>query len=224
MRKFEIVTGKPKRSYKPTLEQYKRAVDRLFKRMREEEYDSKETAKKFLFLQVKILSSREERKALDYDYIRERMSLYFTVTDCLAFLTPREFMQIFPVEKTYDWKKWQIKDYISTMEEISKYDPDQPIGADKIEALLMEYQNPDIANFEVEKMMCMSALRQFRGQKGIMEEFMEEQGIPAYTRYENEGIMVNNLTGEVIKIKEKRKRKPCYLKAIGGENCASNIK
>ena len=63
-------------------------------------------------------------------------------------------------------------------------------------------------------MLCASALRKAMGGKGIMEEFMEEQGIPSYTLYDD-GIMVNNMTGETMKVQKAKKRKPKWLRVVG---------
>ena len=79
---------------------------------------------------------------------------------------------------------------------------------------LWDYQNRDIRNFEVNKMCTLSDMRRLEGHKGLMEEFMEAQGVPSYTLHEKEGCMVNNMTGEVLKISKPKKRVPKYLKVL----------
>ena len=167
-------------------------------------------------MRVRELSKYENYKYLEEEYIHILLGDFFNTTECMATLTPKEFIQIFPITKTYNGEKYQAKDYFSTMKEIQKYDPDSMIG-DKIEEFLMEYWNMDIIDFQVCKISCMSALRRFMGQSGIMEEWAEKEGIPTYTPYDEEKILVNNSTGEVIKVKKPKSRKPKYLKVVGDE-------
>jgi hypothetical protein len=55
-------------------------------------------------------------------------------------LTPREFMNIFPIDKTYDGERFECKDYFYTIKIVRALDQDAPIG-DKLDDLLWEYMN-----------------------------------------------------------------------------------
>lgn len=79
---------------------------------------------------------------------------------------------------------------------------------------LMEYYNRDIMNFEIQKMIIISTIRRMQGEKGLMEEFMEKEGIDTYSYYENEGIMINRRTGEVQKAEKKKPRIPKSLEIV----------
>lgn len=216
MKNFSVIKGKEKRNYKPTREQYENASDRLIEKLKAGKYEPREEIKKLIFLRVRELSKHENYKYLEEGYIHILLDDFFNTTECMAALTPKEFMQIFPITKTYNGEKYQVKDYFSTTKEIQKYDPDSMIG-DRIEEFLMEYWNWDIIEFQVCKLSCMSAARRLMGQSGIMEEWAEKEGIPTYTLYDEEKIMVNNSTGEVIKVKKLKSRKPKYLKVVGAE-------
>ena len=49
-----------------------------------------------------------------------------------------------------------------------------------------------------------------------MSEFLSEQGIASYRYYENEGIMINQETGEISKVQKPAPRIPKYMKVIDG--------
>lgn len=213
MEGWKVIKGREKKNLKPTQEHYDRAIERLNRKIIEGKADSCDH-EKLLFLYVKSLSKHRDFNGMDYDDLSDLLSNYSIVTDSMGYLTPIQFMRLFPVEKSYDGAKWQMKDYFSCMEKARKYDSNKPIGTDRIQEFLMEYWNPDIINFEVCKMLCASALRKAMGGKGIMEEFMEEHGVPSYTLYDD-GIMVNNMTGETMKVQKAKKRKPKWLKVVG---------
>ena len=95
----------------------------------------------------------------------------------IARLTPRELTRIFPITKTYDGQRYEWKDYYFTMEVIQGMGLDAPIG-NRVDDLFFDYQNRHVTMFSAFKMGGCSDLGRYQGQPGIMEEFMEEQGIP----------------------------------------------
>ncbi|MES1051284.1 hypothetical protein FOA24_18485 [Bacillus thuringiensis] len=60
----------------------------------------------------------------------------------------------------------------------------------------------------------MSDIRKYEGDKGLVEEFLEEKGITTHTLYKNQNgkeYLANNDTGEVIPV---QKARPRYLKPV----------
>lgn len=174
--------------------------------------------KKFLFLVVRFI--RHGGKVLregagTREAAQQQMNLMFSIMDMFSMLTPRELMQMFPVDKRYDGKRWEEKDYFFTMEKLRVLDWDKPVGeqADAFE-LLIDYQNMDIDLLVVEVMMSMSLLRQFQGQPGIMEEFMQENGVTPLILHEKEGYLYDPATGKSHALRKPRKRIPKWLKVI----------
>lgn len=211
---MRVIEGKKKKSLKSGRDDYHAALERLSARINQGEKISC-ACEKMIFLFMKYLSAYTDFNGMEYGDLQDLLSDYFAVTDAMSFLTPKQFMRLFPVEKTYDGKRWQMKDYFTCMEAVGRYAPNKPIGADKIQEFLMDYWNPNITRFEVGKMLCASAVRRSAGGKGIMEEFAEDQGIPTYTFYKDENIMVNNSTGELSKVRKAKKRRPRWLKVVG---------
>ena len=213
---MEVIQGNLKEKESVTAI-YSRAIERFFeKHMGAVLGEDNEVTKKFLFLAVKYEAERqhEQEKVKTKEKIEADFRIFSILTDLLSGLTPKEFTQMFPIDKTYDGEKYGIKDYFSTIKAIKKIGPDTVIGSNRIMEFLWDYQNRDIRNFEVNKMCTLSDMRRLEGHKGLMEEFMEAQGVPSYTLHEKEGCMVNNMTGEVLKISKPKKRVHKYLKVL----------
>lgn len=108
------------------------------------------------------------------------------IKDCVGFLTPNEFMTVFPVAKDFDGHKYEIKDYFYTMDYINKLDRNKPINeqVDPLE-FLWEYQNWEVHHFNIEVMRYLSNLRQADGHLGLFEEFMAAQGMETNNTFKN---------------------------------------
>lgn len=139
----------------------------------------------------------DEGRTLAEEQIRFRViDGIFTILGCL---TLRNFVNTFPIDKTYDGEKWQCKDYFSTMEVLSKMDWDKPIGRDELSELLWDYYNADLRHAYIEFTTAMSAIYRAQTSKGIMEQFCEDHGIGTYTMDKKTGVMRDNQTGDVFK-------------------------
>lgn len=143
---------------------------------------------------------------------------FFPVIRLIEAMTPRHFMRLFPIDKTYDGERWQCKDYFFTMEMIEKHGLDTPIG----DALpfLWDYCNPHVRHFLTRCLQALDVHRRQRGQPGALESFFESQGIqiPTYTRVEalnGKTYMRNQQTGEFLPVVQPS-RKPKWWKIIQG--------
>lgn len=147
-----------------------------------------------------------------YEAVQNDTNLFFTISNFMSLLTPREFMEVFPVEKRFDGEKYSIKDYFSTMKHIRSLELDEPIGDEKIDFFLMEYSNKEIFEMMIHRMVTFSDLRRFQGEKGVMEEFLEKEGVETYTKHDD--VIVGNQTGKCFKVSKPRKRIPQQFKVI----------
>jgi len=132
------------------------------------------------------------------------------VKSCMACLTPKEFVNLFPITKEYDGDKWEVKDYYSTIEVLKEYSVNEPLG-DKVDELLWDYQNNDIRFFMLEAMSLMSDIRHLQGKKDFMEEWLEDQGVDTYTVNETDGYIINNTTHKSVPYS---KPMPKYLNIV----------
>ena len=158
---------------------------------------------------ISVLEIRRENARLGTDYTKtleesqatfDLIDALFSVMGCIKL---KNFVTIFPITKEYDGEKWQSKDYFYTIDVLSKMDWDKPIGRDNMYDLLWDYQNDDLREVCVEFTCAMSAIYRSQTGKGIAEEWCDEIGIPTYAVDNINGIMRDNQTGKVTKIKKK---------------------
>lgn len=131
---------------------------------------------------------------------------------CIGRLTPREFITIFPITKTYDGDRWQSKDYFYTMNAMKEFGLDAVIG-DKVHELLWDYMNIKVQIFTVNTLSLMDRIRRAEGKRGMLEEFFGD-AVQTYHKVNDtkgRGFMVNAKTGERHKV---TKRIPRYLKLV----------
>ncbi|MEI4616029.1 MULTISPECIES: hypothetical protein [Bacillus cereus group] len=173
---------------------------------------SQDVYKKVIFSGVRFINNTIEPQG--YEYAKARFLLIGHIQEIIGRITPREFMTIFPIAKEYKGKKYGMKDYFSTMKSMKEMGMDTPIG-ENVREFLWSYHNwEDITEFVVNFMEVMSDIRRFEGGKGLVEEFLEEKGITAYTLCKDQKgkeYLTNNDTGEVIPV---QKARPRYLKPV----------
>lgn len=108
------------------------------------------------------------------------LTLADKVFDAVKEMTPREFMQIFPIEKRYDGEKWGEKDYFSVMEDVKRHGLDKKIT--EPERFLMDYMNDDVGDFIVRFMgLASDAYKRATGRSMLLDG-MEACGME-YTAY-----------------------------------------
>lgn len=155
---------------------------------------------------IREIRRENERVGTDYVQTLEEAQVVFQLIDAIftvcGYLTLRNFVTTFPIEKYYKGAKWEEKDYFSTMEGLANMDWDKPIGRDELSELLWDYDNADLRHAYIEFTNAMSAIYRVQTGKGIMERFCEDHGIDTYTVDRETGIMKDNQTGNIIKPKK----------------------
>ena len=153
------------------------------------------------------------------EYSPERIYEYYTVVMAfVSYLTPRELTQMFPIGKTYDGDRWEMKDYFSSMEAIQEHGGmDIPIG-DEAFSLLYDYENHVTRVFLVNYMSAASQVyKQLHG-IGIMEQFFEDKGISCDTEHTDASgkkYLTDRKTGKTVRV---HRALPRHWKVIeGGE-------
>ena len=170
-----------------------------------------EDLKRIVFSGVKMIAHLDDE--LDYGIATLSIHLIHFITDCASKLTPMEFQTIFPIEKTFDGDKYQMKDYFYTKRYIDSFGPDRVIGEDIME-FLWEYHNRDIGDFVVKTMLALSAIRKAEGKRSLGAELAEIFGLTVYTMQEDHKgrkYLTNTETGETFQV---RKPIPRYLKLV----------
>jgi hypothetical protein len=132
--------------------------------------------KPLVFYAVKLLSVCERRATPDLT-----IQIYFFAEHLIGQLTPRELMEIFPVEKRFDGAKWGVKDYFTTMDAVRAHGMDVPLHESaNLSKFLHDYQNPDVSDMVVNFMCALSDWHERKKGYGFMEKFSAMTGVPLY--------------------------------------------
>lgn len=195
---------------------YYRAMTRLIDTKGPINEDDKDTLKQYVFAGIKYIVTSKRNKQGSYSI--KSASAKFELTDIImgymSELTPQELMTLFPIKKDYDGLKYGNKDYFTTLEDIKVYPLNKPIGRENMLNLLWDYHNWDLRFFLMEYTSAMSDLYKMETGKGIMEQFLEDNGVETYTYHKEEGYLQSNKTGKVTKLKKKKRRVPKQFKVV----------
>ena len=132
------------------------------------------------------------------------------VVELVGQLTPRELLQIFPVEKVYNGERWETKDYFFTMDVLRQHGLDKLLGESVLD-VLWDYTNIHVRLFNVAAMKAIDVLRRMSGRESLLEEWAASNGEKltiCTLRRDRKGRrwIVNNETGERHRVKVKRPR------------------
>lgn len=156
---------------------------------------------------VREIRRENERVGTDYRQSLEETQAIFNLIDAIftimGYIKLKNLVVTFPITKDFDGDKWGCKDYFYTMYVLSKMDLDKPIGRDNIADLLWDYENDDLRHAYVEFTCAMSAIYRSQTGKGLAEKFCDDMGIPTYTINKETGVVMNNQTGQTMKLKKK---------------------
>ena len=119
-------------------------------------------------------------------------------------------IKIFPVEKNYDGDKWGCKDYFFTMDVLKKKGLDNAVGRDSVFDLMWDYDNRDLREVTVFYMSCMSAMYKQQTGVSMAEKFCEDNGIGTYTMDRENGLLIDNQSGEIAKMSNK----PSFMQIV----------
>ena len=163
-----------------------------------------------------INASRRTTDKTDVASAQRHFAFIEYIQILMSQLTPREFMQLFPIEKKYDGKKYECKDYFSTIDYIRKLDIDKPIGDKRaLFDFLWEYQNWDIVEFTVEIFSSMDNLMHLQGKEGPIDKLIDDLGITPYYIQKDEATgqeyLLNGNTGKSMPMS---KPIPRYLNVV----------
>ena len=122
----------------------------------------------------------------------------------------KNLIKIFPIDKDYDGDKWGCKDYFFTMDVMKEKGLDNAVGRDGVFDLMWDYMNKELREFTVFYMSCMSAMYKQQTGVGMAEKFCEDNGIGTYTMDRENGLLIDNQTGEIAKVSNK----PSFMQIV----------
>lgn len=187
-------------------EAYERAYNRLLERYKSNPTNVKAAIKKLVYLGIKKIITRHEPEFIT----QELADLYFqeiqVIISGMALLTPKEFMQVFPITKDFDGHKYGCKDYFYTRTYMNQLPQDEPVGKN-INEFLWEYVNHDITKFMIKLMETADNLRRLEGLPSLAEQWAADNGIKTCSMHtDSKGCQfrIDRKTGKTIKVRPKR--------------------
>lgn len=209
MYNFYFARGNKLIDYKPKFENYSRAYSKKAEfilkageseSMRDLKINHHDEFIQCLYLGIKLVGHIKVKKE-DSDQLLYVCGIFIGM---IGILTPREFMNMFPIDKNYDGEKYCIKDYFSTMKMIKEYGIDNEIGYESTLGFLFDYVNSDVNDFMVQVIEALDSEAKKNGGESIWEKLIG--GINTY--HIRNGFLINDDTGEVEgKVEESKPKK-----------------
>lgn len=200
--------------------QYHSTVSSLFQKHKSIDEWSQDELMKVALCGVKyikyVADIERENQRLDLSYntpfaVKENgFNLMDALFGIIGRIKLKNLIKIFPIDKTYYGDKWDCKDYFFTMNVLKEKGLDNAVGRDEVFDLMWDYENRDLREVTVFYMSCMSAMYKKQTGVGIAEKFCEDNGIGTYTIDKENGLFIDNQTGEVAKVSNK----PSFMQIV----------
>lgn len=200
--------------------QYHNAVTSIF-----EKHNSIDDWSQDELMKVALCGVKYIKCAIDIDSINHRLdNTYqtsfevkqnaFNMIDVLYSIIGRiklkNLIKILPIDKDYDGDKWGCKDYFFTIDVLKEKGLKNAVGSDSVLDLMWDYMNNDLREFTVFYMSCMSAMYKQQTGVGIVGKFCEDNVIGTYTMDRENGMLIDNQTGEIVKVSNK----PSFMQIV----------
>ena len=146
---------------------------------------SLEARRKIIYYTVKYFNVIDIELFTGED-LERLLTLRGGMMEVMSQITPADLITIFPISKTYDGAKYEMKDYYSAMEAVNAHGLHERFKtADNARELLWEYWNRDIRLYQVKLMSVISGMNQRATGETLMERFFREQGanVGTYRKY-----------------------------------------
>ena len=200
--------------------QYRNTVSSILEKQGCLDKCSQDGLMKIAFCGVKyikcVADMERENQRLDPNYqtpfiVKE---IGFNLIDSLFGIIGRiklnNLIKMFPIDKTYDGDKYGCKDYFFTMNALKEKGLDNAVGCDEVFDLMWDYENRDLREVTVFYMSCMSAMYERQTGANMAEKFCEDNGIGTYTMDRENGLLIDNQTGEIRKMSNK----PSFMQIV----------
>lgn len=146
---------------------------------------------------IKLVSNNVE----EYKKHLEKMALQVVVTKAvIGMMTISTFIQLFPIKKTYDGKKYMCKDYYQTIKMLKNtgLDFNKDMMLDQIDEILAEYWNDNILGFNVFSLMLLYRIDIANNRKPLFDKWLEENRVQKINKIAD-GVYLDSGTGKILK-------------------------
>ena len=231
MNEFTVTTGNKKETELKELtrlialhdmwcRQYHNTVSSIFQKHKSIDDWSQDELMKVALCGVKYINYvadiERENQRLDSSYntpfaVKEAgFNMIDTLFGIIGRIKLNNLIKIFPIDKEYDGDKCGCKDYFFTMDVLKEKGLDNAVGRDDVFDLMWDYENRDLREFTVFYMSCMSAMYKQQSGVSFAEKFCEDNGIGTYTMDRENGLVIDNQSGEIAKVS----KKPSFMQIV----------
>lgn len=216
---FKIIDGSKKPKTNKNQLYYTAYIKSLFEcqeiceDMAKTDEEIKDLLKKVIVYGVKFINTKEYPEYISKEEAAEDFDFICSVKDMMSRLTPKEFIQIYPISKEYEGHKYGMKDYFYTRDYINTLDQRKPIG-DEIMHFLWEFHNWELTDFNVEIMQCMSRINRLNGEPTLAESFADTMGMKTYTMHTDSNgkqFLFDKETGKTTRLRNPKSK---HLKLV----------
>lgn len=150
---------------------------------------------------IKYVNIYELNTNLEYLDFKRLFDTICLIKSLMKSVYIKDLINYFPIIKEYDGKRYECKDYFSTMDYLKTIDINDYME-DNLDDFLWNYYNHDLMNFSIKELLVLDRLRKLDGQDGLMEGFADMMGVDTYTINKEEGYIYNRRTGKTSPIKK----------------------
>lgn len=190
MDKFKIMKGNSNKEDKKEIRRaklfplYLNAFDREMDKNKDDFLEKPDNINKLITYGIKIINLEPERE-MSLDVLESKFGFIVMINYFIGQLTPQEFMNLFPIEKIYDGKKYQAKDYYYTKRYMDSLPQNKSIGKDKVLRVLWNYTNDALMGYFFNLSDTVDELDIAKGEKSATEQFFDGAGIDTFTMHED---------------------------------------
>lgn len=195
---------------------YKNARAYMVKFLENDMNVEKDFIKKMVYYNTTFLAmnrTAEISTAKTVSDIDRVINWFFMTIHAIGMLTIDELIEIFPIGKQYNGKKYGMKDYFYAKEQISKIQKEQTLNTlgGEIIDVLPNLNNDTLITLSVGFVMASNIKRKMEGKMDIMEECFGLKPVKIFTDERNRLVMHDTEKNTLTVLKKKR---PRYLREV----------
>ncbi|EHD4919980.1 hypothetical protein JQ662_000222 [Listeria monocytogenes] len=195
IRKYDLVMA--------SVRSFNKASNEIRTELVSRSYDNldKEASKRYVFHAIKFIGllkkgtskSRKLPNVLEdeYDFI---IQVIKEVKEMISRMTPREFMNLFPIEKDFKGHKYETKDYFYTKDMIASIGENNLIGS-SVDEFLWDYVNWEIRFYLLASMNVIDTFLHVMNKKGFTDVFLEKTALEVFQSFDF-GTGIKHLIGD----------------------------
>ncbi len=207
MDKFKIMKGNSNKEDEKEIKRtklyniYVNAFDREMNKNKDDFPEKPDNINKLITYGIKVINLEPEQE-MTLDKLEAKFGLMGMINYFIGQLTPRELMNLYPIEKTYDGEKYQAKDYYYTKKYMNSLPQNNSIGEGKVLRVLWQYVNNVLMDYFFNLSDTLDELEIAKGRKSATEQFFDDVGIGTCTVHEdsNSNKYIVDSTGKTRRI------------------------